>query len=231
MPAAVLGALWFMAVADTRFRMPHYVAGAVAVVVSNLVPVVFGFSLATLVVSVVASTFAGAFCFETIMKVWTQESFPDAPALDRQGTVYGVARFATAGLNVVTPTLLALDPRGVYLRDRLGRSGFPRRLGGFPERAADPVRGRGGRGEVRLPVGHPRSRGDRRHVEPFSTTVRGLELRGRGTGHAGRTDADRRAVHGFGASRVEGTRLFVTLAHRPARRRDRRGRVRPRRAR
>jgi len=63
---------------------------------------------------VIGSTFAGAFCFETIMKVWTQESFPTMLRATAQGTIYAVARFATAGLNVVTPALLALNPFGVY---------------------------------------------------------------------------------------------------------------------
>ena len=115
MPAAVLGALWFMSVADTRFRMAYFVIGSIAVVVFNLVPVVFGFSLPTLVVSVVGSTFAGAFCFETIMKVWTQESFPTLLRSTAQGTIYGVARFATAGFNVVTPALIILNPQAVYI--------------------------------------------------------------------------------------------------------------------
>lgn len=115
MPAAILGAVWFMAVADTRFRMSYYVAGAIAVVVANLVPVVFGFTLPALVVSVVVTTFAGAFCFETIMKVWTQESFPTMLRSTAQGTVYAVARFATAAFNVVTPALLLLNPSAVYV--------------------------------------------------------------------------------------------------------------------
>lgn len=115
MPAAIVGAVWFMSVADTRFRMNWFVIGAVGVVVANLVPVVFGFTLPALIVSVVGSTFAGAFCFETIMKVWTQESFPTMMRSTAQGTIYAVARFATAGLNVVTPALLALNPSGVYV--------------------------------------------------------------------------------------------------------------------
>lgn len=115
MPAAILGAVWFMAVADTRFRMSYYVIGAIAVVVANLVPVVFGFTLPALIVSVVVTTFAGAFCFETIMKVWTQESFPTMLRSTAQGTVYAVARFATAAFNVVTPALLLLNPSAVYV--------------------------------------------------------------------------------------------------------------------
>lgn len=115
MPAAILGAVWFMGVADTHWRMSYFVAGSIAVVAANLVPVVFGFTLPTLIISVVVSTFAGAFCFETIMKVWTQESFPTMLRSTAQGTVYAVARFATAGFNVVTPALLALNPSGVYV--------------------------------------------------------------------------------------------------------------------
>ncbi|WDG18331.1 MFS transporter [Microbacterium sp. Clip185] len=115
MPAAIFGALWFMAVADTKFRMSYFVAGSIAVVLANLVPVFFGFTLPALIISVVVSTFAGAFCFETIMKVWTQESFPTMLRATAQGTIYAVARFATAGLNVVTPALLALNPQAVYV--------------------------------------------------------------------------------------------------------------------
>lgn len=115
MPAAVLGAIWFMAVADTRWRMPYFVGGAIAVVGANLVPVIFGFTLPALIVSVLVSTLAGAFCFETIMKVWTQESFPTMLRSTAQGTVYAVARFATAAFNVVTPALLVLNPSAVYV--------------------------------------------------------------------------------------------------------------------
>ena len=52
-------------------------------------------------------------------------------------------------------------------------------------------------------------------VEPFSTTVRGLELRGTRYRPRGQDPTPTAVLfHGFGASRVEGTRLFVTLAHR-----------------
>lgn len=50
-------------------------------------------------------------------------------------------------------------------------------------------------------------------VEPFSTTVRGLELRGTRYRPPGQDPTPTTVLfHGFGASRVEGTRLFVTLA-------------------
>jgi inositol transporter-like SP family MFS transporter len=115
LPLAVVGQLWFMAVADTRWRMPHYAVGAIAMVAANLIPAVFGFSMVTLIASLWLGTFAGAFCFDTMMKVWTQESFPTMLRSTAQGTVYGVARFATAGLNAVTPALLAFDPQGLYV--------------------------------------------------------------------------------------------------------------------
>ncbi|MFS0732295.1 MFS transporter [Microbacterium sp. 1P10UB] len=115
MPAAIFGAIWFMSVADTRFRMSYFIAGAIAVALANLIPVVFGFTLPALIASVVITTFAGAFCFETIMKVWTQESFPTMLRSTAQGTIYFVARLATAGLNIVTPALLVLNPSAVYV--------------------------------------------------------------------------------------------------------------------
>ena len=115
MPAAIVGALWFMAVVDTKLRMSYYVIGAIGVVVANLLPVFFGFSLPALIVSTVATVFFGAFCFETIMKVWTQESFPTMLRATAQGTIYAVSRFATAGLNVVTPALVVLNPGALYI--------------------------------------------------------------------------------------------------------------------
>ncbi|MFC6357166.1 MFS transporter [Luethyella okanaganae] len=115
MPAAVVGAIWFMAAVDTKLRVSYYVAGSIGVVVANLVPIVFGFSLPTLIISTVATVFFSAFCGETIMKVWTQESFPTMLRATAQGTVYAVSRFATAGLNIVTPTLVLLNPSALYI--------------------------------------------------------------------------------------------------------------------
>jgi MFS transporter, SP family, inositol transporter len=115
LPLAVLAGVWFMAVADTKFRMAYYIVGSIAVVVSNLIPVFFGFTFVTIISSVFLATFAGAFCYETIMKVWTQESFPTMLRGTAQGVIYAVSRFAAAALNVVTPALLAFNPTGLYL--------------------------------------------------------------------------------------------------------------------
>lgn len=115
MPAAIVGAIWFMAVVDTKLRLSYYVAGAIGVVVANLLPVIVGFSLPALIVSTVATVFFSAFCTETIMKVWTQESFPTMLRGTAQGIVYAVSRFATAALNVVTPALVILNPSALYV--------------------------------------------------------------------------------------------------------------------
>lgn len=115
LPLSILASLWFMRVADTALRMPYFVVGAVTVVVANLIPVAFGFTFLSLIGSTLLSVVGGAFCFETIMKVWTQESFPVMLRATAQGTVYAIARFCAAGLAVVTPALLLWNPSGLYL--------------------------------------------------------------------------------------------------------------------
>ena len=114
MPLAIIAAVWFMAVADTKWRMPYYVVGAILVAGSTFIPVVFGFNLITLCAYTYITTFAGAFCYETIMKVWTQESFPTMLRGTAQGFVYGTSRVATALLNTVTPALLVFNPKLLY---------------------------------------------------------------------------------------------------------------------
>lgn len=115
MPLAIIGAAWFMAVADTKWRMPYYVVGAVLVTVASLIPVFFGFNLVTLCAFTYLITFAGAFCYETIMKVWTQESFPTMLRSTAQGYIYGVSRVLTAVLSTVTPALLVFSPKILFV--------------------------------------------------------------------------------------------------------------------
>lgn len=115
LPAAIGGALWFMKVADTRRRMPYYIAGSTGVVVSFLIPAVFGFTFVTVIASLVLVTMAGAFCYETMMKVWTQESFPVLIRSTAQGLVYFLSRVAAAVLAVVVPSLLGFDARALYV--------------------------------------------------------------------------------------------------------------------
>lgn len=115
MPLAILGAAWFMAVADSKWRMTYYVIGSVLVAVSGLIPVIFGFNLVTLCAFTYIVTFAGAFCYETIMKVWTQESFPTMLRGTAQGFIYGISRVLTAIMSAVTPALLVFNPKMLYV--------------------------------------------------------------------------------------------------------------------
>ena len=114
MPIAIGGALGFMAIADTKFRMPAYVVGAALTVFGIFIPVIFGINFASLLSATLLITGSGAFCYETIMKVWTQESFPTMLRSSAQGIIYGISRFAMAALNVVTPSLLAMSAIGLY---------------------------------------------------------------------------------------------------------------------
>ncbi|RXW33246.1 MFS transporter [Propioniciclava flava] len=108
------------------------------IVFSNLIPVLFGFTFATVLSSVLLATVAGAFCFETIMKVWTQESFPTLMRGTAQGFIYGISRFAAAGLNAVTPMLLAFNAKGLYLGIAvLAAAGFAIGWVGFRKGAAN----------------------------------------------------------------------------------------------
>lgn len=82
---------------------------------SGLIPVIFGFNLVTLCAFTYIVTFAGAFCYETIMKVWTQESFPTMLRGTAQGFIYGISRVLTAIMSAVTPALLVFNPKMLYV--------------------------------------------------------------------------------------------------------------------
>lgn len=105
-PVGMVLAFWFMRIVDGRLRMPFYVVGAVCLVVSYGLPLVFGFSLPTLVAMLAFGAVGNAFAFEAIMKVWSQESFPTLLRGSVQGAIIAVARVAAALLALVTPLLL-----------------------------------------------------------------------------------------------------------------------------
>ncbi len=114
LPAALLGGIWFMKIADTSQRMPYFIAGAIGVIASYVIQVIFGFNPITIIAALALITFAGAFCYETIMKVWAQESFPVLLRSTAQGLIYFLSRVAAAILAIFTPTLLGLNPQGLY---------------------------------------------------------------------------------------------------------------------
>jgi MFS transporter, SP family, inositol transporter len=106
LPIGLLGYLWFMRIADKPSRFTYFTVGAVLMVAGQLVIALLGFSVATMVVGGMLTAVGGAFAFETIMKVWTQESFPTLLRTTAQGVIIAVARFSAAGLATVTPLLL-----------------------------------------------------------------------------------------------------------------------------
>lgn len=108
-------AILFLRIVDTRFRMPIFYVGAVCYVLSTLIPAVIGVSVATLLVWQTLGAIGGAFAFEAILKVWTQESFPTLLRSTAQGTIISVARVLAALLALVTPRLAAAGPQGLFL--------------------------------------------------------------------------------------------------------------------
>ncbi|WP_458117251.1 MFS transporter [Arthrobacter sp. D2-10] len=112
-PVGVLFSLWFMRIADTKYRMNYFLVGGVAFVVAYAIPAVFGFSLTTLILNMVLELVGIAFAFEAIMKIWTQESFPTLLRSSTQGAVLAVARILAASLAVFTPALLT-TPQLMY---------------------------------------------------------------------------------------------------------------------
>jgi inositol transporter-like SP family MFS transporter len=113
-PLGIISGLLFMKFVGTRFRMPLFAIGAVLLVASYAVPVVFGFTLVTFAVMKFFGAVGGAFAFEGMMKVWTQESFPTMLRSTAQGGIIAVARVLAAVLAVLTPALVEFSPRLTY---------------------------------------------------------------------------------------------------------------------
>lgn len=105
-PVAVLGYLWFMKIADGPNRFRYFQIGALLMIASKLLVVIVGLDLVSYAVSALLAALGGAFAFEGIMKVWTQESFPTLLRSTAQGAIIAVGRFAAAGLAVITPLIL-----------------------------------------------------------------------------------------------------------------------------
>ena len=108
-------ALLFLRIVDSRWRMPIFYVGAACYVLSTLVPALLGVSITTLLIWQTLGAIGGAFAFEAILKVWTQESFPTLLRSTAQGTIIAVARVLAAVLALITPRLAAAGPQGLFL--------------------------------------------------------------------------------------------------------------------
>lgn len=113
-PIGLISGLWFMKIVDGPRRMPYFAFGAIVLLAGYLTPAIFGFHIVTIIVMNVALGIGGAFAFEGIMKVWTQESFPTLLRSTAQGWIIAVARVLAALLAFVTPALVAVSPQGLY---------------------------------------------------------------------------------------------------------------------
>lgn len=115
LPIGLIGILWFMKIVDKPRRFAYFTVGAILTVVGLLVPVIFGFSIATYLVAVILMIGGGSFAGEAIMKVWTQEQFPTMLRTTAQGTVIAVARFVAAGGAAVTPLIIEFGASVLFL--------------------------------------------------------------------------------------------------------------------
>lgn len=105
---------WFMRISDTPKRFTYFQIGAVAVVLTFLVPGIFGFSILTLIASGLLGGIGLGFAFEAIMKLWTQESFPTLIRTTAQGAIITIARVLAAALALYTPQMMDSSPRMLY---------------------------------------------------------------------------------------------------------------------
>ncbi|MFT4042202.1 MAG: MFS transporter [Gordonia sp. (in: high G+C Gram-positive bacteria)] len=104
-PLGIVAAAAFMRVVDTRYRMVFFAVGAAMLAVSYLVPALIGFNITTWLIYQVLNNVGGSFCFEAIMKVWTQESFPTLLRGSAQGGIIAFARVVAAVVALFTPRL------------------------------------------------------------------------------------------------------------------------------
>lgn len=108
-------AYWFMRISDTPKRFIYFQMGAAAILLMYIIPVIFGFSTHTVIISGILGSFGLGFAFEAIMKLWTQESFPTLLRTTAQGAIISVARVLASALAVFTPVMMDSVPRMLYL--------------------------------------------------------------------------------------------------------------------
>ena len=110
----VVCAYWFMKISDTPKRFPYFQMGAVAIILTCLIPAILGFSTLILIISGLFGGFGLGFAFEGIMKLWTQESFPTLLRTTAQGDIITVARLFAAILAKYTPQIMDSNPRALF---------------------------------------------------------------------------------------------------------------------
>lgn len=114
LPVFLLFGFWFMRIVDTDKRFFYFTLGGACYAASFFIPAILGFSFGSMLAYTILNGIGGAFAFEGIMKVWTQESFPTMVRATAQGTILAVARFSAALLATVTPMLLTNGPQLMF---------------------------------------------------------------------------------------------------------------------
>lgn len=109
-----IGTTALMRIVDSKHRMTAFAIAAVVAVIAFLVPAVFGFSVATLVVSGVLFALGGAIAGEPMYKVWSQELFPTEFRASAQGATMAFARGLAALIAVFVPTIVDHGPELLY---------------------------------------------------------------------------------------------------------------------
>lgn len=116
--ATILGfvlVLLLMRVIDGKHRMRWFLFGAFAMLIATLTPIIIGINATALTFWLIGMAIFSVFAGEPMMKVWTQESFPTLLRSTAQGTIIAIARFFAAILALVTPYVLSIGPRGLFI--------------------------------------------------------------------------------------------------------------------
>jgi MFS transporter, SP family, inositol transporter len=106
----------FTRIADTRWRSRFFYIGVVLFTSCQLLIAVTGGSiLPAMIAALVLYNISFPFIGEALYKIWTQESFPVNARATVQGITIAAARFIASGFALITPTLIAWSPTGLYL--------------------------------------------------------------------------------------------------------------------
>ncbi|SMQ71290.1 MFS transporter, SP family, inositol transporter [Plantibacter sp. VKM Ac-1784] len=114
-PLAFVALFLFMKYVDTRFRIPLLLIGGTVLVAGLLIPVVFGFSLVTLLAALLICSLGATSAGEPLARVWSNEAFPTMLRSTAQGFVFTFGRLLNAGVTALIPALIAFNPSVAYV--------------------------------------------------------------------------------------------------------------------
>ncbi|MEV6342435.1 MFS transporter [Actinoplanes sp. NPDC051851] len=114
LPVGLIAGAVFLRIVDTESRRVWFAVAAVLNVVVWALPIALGVTQTTLLVAVFMLGVNGAFCGETIYKVWSQELVPTLLRSTGQGVTIAVARVVAAAFAVVTPGMALSSPNALF---------------------------------------------------------------------------------------------------------------------